>query len=285
MDWNDLRYVIAIADKGSLKAAAAHLGVNHSTAWRRIQILEKQLDCKIFVVDRQGYRLTDTGEGILNNAREMAFNVETIRLSTSINKKEMQGLIRITAPNTIANQILPEMIYKFNQQYPLTYFEITEDIRSLDIGKLEADIAIRSNIKAPGNLIARKLQRAPWAIFAHSNLIPKGKVDLNLLKKQPLIGYKGFDISVVKWFREHVSSGPYHISCNNVATAYGSAINKLGFALLPVLMSTDLEEVYRLPDFGDYMWLLAHPEMRNVSRVRVFWDFLLEQNKKGFLFN
>jgi DNA-binding transcriptional LysR family regulator len=284
MDWNDLRYVIAIADKGSLKSASDELGVNHSTVWRRVKILEKHLGCQIFIVDRQGYRLTVVGEEVLNNARKIASSVESIKLSTSINKKDMQGLIRITAPNTIASEKLPEIIYRFKTKYPLIQFEIIQEVRNLNIGKLEADIAIRSNAKAPDNLIARKLQPAPWAIFAHQDLVPKGGVKINELKNQPLIGYTGFDIKAVKWFRSHVSDGPYHINCNNVATAFGCARNKLGFALLPVLMSTDLVEVHRLPEFDEYIWLLAHPEMRNVIRVKVFWDFLLEQNEEGLIF-
>lgn len=278
-----MRYVIAIAEKGSLKSAADHLGVNHSTAWRRIQGLEKKLGCQLFIVDRQGYRLTDVCEDILINARKMAAHVEAIQLSTAINKKDMQGLIRITAPNTIATKILPEMIYKFKSKYPLISFEIIEGINDLDIAKREADIAIRANNKAPENVIARKLKQAPWAIFAHPDLIPVGKIDLDLLKQLPLIGYKGFETKATKWFSVHVCDGPYIITCNNVATAHGCALNKLGFALLPALLSTDLQEVYRLPEeYGGYIWLLAHPEMRQVSRVKAFWDFLLAQNQQGF---
>ncbi|MGF1696286.1 LysR family transcriptional regulator [Vibrio lamellibrachiae] len=282
MDWNDLRYVIAIAEQGSLKAAAEHIGVNHSTAWRRIQGLEEQLGCQIFIADRQGYRLTDAGLEVLESAKKMASHVEAIQLSTHINKKDMQGLIRLTAPNTMASRTLPEMIYKFNQKYPLVEFEIIEGIGDLDLGKREADIAIRANMKAPENVIARKLKQAPWAFFAHPDLVPKQKMDLELLRKQPLIGYKGFEPRPVKWFRQNVSSGPYSITCNNVETAKGCAKNKLGIALLPALMSTELVEVYRLPnEFSGYIWLLAHPEMRKVVRVKAFWDFLLEQNEKG----
>ena len=48
MDWNDLKYLIAVADSGSLKAAAKHLGVNHTTVWRKMQSLEEHLDCQLF---------------------------------------------------------------------------------------------------------------------------------------------------------------------------------------------------------------------------------------------
>ncbi|PMK03378.1 LysR family transcriptional regulator [Vibrio sp. 10N.261.55.A7] len=281
MDWNDLRYVIAIAEQGNLKAAASSLGVNHSTAWRRVQALEQQLGCQIFIADRQGYRLTDTGIEVLESARKVALHVETIQLRTSINKQDMEGLIRITAPNTVASRSIPRMIAMFNQIYPLIEFQIIEDVGDLDLGKREADLAIRANVAAPNNLIARKLKKAPWGFFAHPDIIPKKPMDLELLKQQPLIGYSGLDTRAVRWLRQHVSSGPYSITCNHVETAKGCALNKLGFALLPSLMSTELEEVYRLPDeCSGFMWLLAHPEMRNVVRVKAFWDFLLEQNNK-----
>jgi DNA-binding transcriptional LysR family regulator len=71
MNWDDLKYLIAVSEKGSLKAAAAHLGVNHTTAWRKMQNLEKQLRSQLFVVDRRGYLLTDMGSLILDSARKI----------------------------------------------------------------------------------------------------------------------------------------------------------------------------------------------------------------------
>jgi DNA-binding transcriptional LysR family regulator len=59
IDWDDVRYFLAVARGGSVRAAAEGLGVNHSTVLRRIAELEARLGAHMFQKLPSGYRLTD----------------------------------------------------------------------------------------------------------------------------------------------------------------------------------------------------------------------------------
>lgn len=276
MDWNDLRFLIAVAEKGTLKAAADHLGVNHTTAWRRIQALEKDVGCQLLVGDRRGYHLTDEGESVLEHARLMSAHVDAIKLQTSSKTIEIKGLIRITAPGTIAWQQLPILIAEFRQIYPEVEFEILEESAALNLGKREADIALRASPTPPDDVIAKKIGIVPWAIYANESLISKQDMTLDDIKCQPIIDYSGFHNSASNWFQKQMAASYKPITCNNILAAYNSALNGLGFALLPMDQSYELVKAFQLPEeYNSAFWLLAHPEMRNAARIKAFWDFLL----------
>lgn len=280
MDWNDIRYVIAVAEKGSLHQAAKSLGVNHSTAWRRIQALEKSLGCQLFVADRQGYFLTEEGERALQHARTISAHMDAIALETGGKNLQMNGLIRITAPGNFAWKILPKLIYQFRQIHPLVEFEIIETAEQLAIEKREADLAIRATFDSPDNLIGRKLFDVPWGVFCHQDIHNKS-MTLEELQDENMIAYRHFDNVVSRWFNQHFKQSKKVVYCNSVNTAQGAAAAKLGFALLPISTQDKLIEVFRLPEpLTSGIWLLAHPEMRNAARIKAFWDFVVEQNKK-----
>src|SRR6204780_5839727 len=71
IDWDDVRYFLAVARGGSVRAAAGRLGVNHSTVLRRIAQLEERLGAHMFEKLPSGYRLTEAGEEILELAVQM----------------------------------------------------------------------------------------------------------------------------------------------------------------------------------------------------------------------
>ena len=71
IDWDDVRYFLAVARGGSVRAAAEHLGVNHSTVLRRIAQLEERLGAQMFEKLPSGYRLTAAGEEVLELANQM----------------------------------------------------------------------------------------------------------------------------------------------------------------------------------------------------------------------
>jgi DNA-binding transcriptional LysR family regulator len=68
IDWDDVRYFLAVARGGSVRAAAERLGVNHATVLRRIAQLEERLGAQMFEKLPSGYRLTAAGEEVLEFA-------------------------------------------------------------------------------------------------------------------------------------------------------------------------------------------------------------------------
>ncbi|WP_320823024.1 LysR family transcriptional regulator [Reinekea sp.] len=279
MDWNDLKYLIAVSDKGSLKTAAKHLGVNHTTVWRKMQSLEAQLDCQLFTASRSGYRLTEAGEAILADARRMESLADSIRFQSQARLTEIRGLIRLTAPGEIAFGFLPKIIAEFQVTYPRVEFEILEETRSLNISNREADIAIRATSEIPDNLIGRKIRDIPWALFASKEFVKQHKVQFGegeySIDGLPVIPYRLFDSPAARWFNEKTLHNPRPVATNRIKGAYQYALNHMGIALLPYMLAEPLVELYRLPDnYNSQLWLLANKDLRNTARIKTFWDFL-----------
>ncbi len=280
MDWNDLKYVIAIADKGTLKAASAQLNVNSTTVWRRIQQLESQLSAQLFVVTRKGYQLTEAGQAVLESARRMESLADGIVIQSALQHEKVQGLIRVTAPSTLATDTLPRWVREFRSEHPDVEFEILESEQTLDIEHREADIAIRASHSAPQNLIARKMREISLSIYASKAFLEASgystQVTLADIDKLRAIDYIHLDNPAVHWYQKRIKHNPKSIYCNSITTALNAALNDQGIALLPNDESYDLVELYRLDEkFNSSLWILANKDLRNTARIKAFWDFLI----------
>jgi len=81
LSWDDFRHVKAIADSGSLNGAAHALGINHSTAFRKLGQIEQRLGARLFKRERSGYTLTAAGEEMVRLAERMERDVAAFTIS------------------------------------------------------------------------------------------------------------------------------------------------------------------------------------------------------------
>src|ERR1700712_6030353 len=103
IDWDDVRHFLAVARGGSVRAAAAHLGVNHSTVLRRIAQLEERLGARMFEKLPSGYRLTEAGEEVLEFAEEMEASSHRMETRVFGRDQNIRGLLRVTLTAPLAN--------------------------------------------------------------------------------------------------------------------------------------------------------------------------------------
>src|SRR5215475_2498484 len=96
IDWDDVRYFLAVARGGSVRAAAERLRVNHSTVLRRIAQLEERLGARMFEKRPSGYRLTDAGEEVLEFAEQMEASSNQLETRVFGRDQSMRGLLRVT---------------------------------------------------------------------------------------------------------------------------------------------------------------------------------------------
>ena len=78
-EWSDLRHFLAVARSGSTLSAAKILGVNQTTVARRIAALEEALGEKLFEKTAGGYRLTEVGSAMVQNAERVESEIEGVR--------------------------------------------------------------------------------------------------------------------------------------------------------------------------------------------------------------
>lgn len=278
MNWNDVRFLLAVAEHGTLHQAAEALRVSHTTVWRRVQSLEKQVGAQLFISDRQGYRLTDVGKEVIHHAQTISDNMDAIDRITTGQSTELKGVIRLTAPAQATNNLLPGILKKFQSRYPQIRFEVLLANTELDLEKREADIAIRGTSNVPDNLIGRCLGKTTWSLFVHKDLYEGDMIDVEDIKNLPIIGHRQVLSSAARWYEHAFEDVPKTVICNDLDSAKGFAEVGMGVTLLPTNEETPMTEIFRLPEqYGAELWLLTHKEMRTSAKIKAFWDFLLEE--------
>ncbi|TNF97858.1 MAG: LysR family transcriptional regulator, partial [Gammaproteobacteria bacterium] len=141
MDWRALQDVVAVAETGSLSAAARRLNVSQPTVGRRIEQLELQLGAVLFNRTAQGLSLTKVGENIINHARRMEEEALAIERTASGANQQLQGNVRISLIEDLGIGWLPEKLKAFHAQFPQLSIDVNIDNRDVNLLRREADIA------------------------------------------------------------------------------------------------------------------------------------------------
>src|ERR1700723_3991767 len=106
IDWDDVRYFLAVSRGGSVRAAAGRLGVNHSTVLRRIAQLEEHLGAQMFEKLPSGYRPTAAGEEILEFAEQMEASSNRLETRVFGRDQSVRGRLRVKLAPTLATHLL-----------------------------------------------------------------------------------------------------------------------------------------------------------------------------------
>src|SRR5262249_7797111 len=143
IDWDDVRYFLAVARGGSVRAAAERLEVNHSTVLRRIGQLEERLGAQMFEKLPSGYRLTDAGEEILEFAVQMEASSNQLETRVFGRDQSVRGLLRVTLAPTLATHLLMPDFADFARRHPEVEMQILSSDERVNLTNREADVAIR----------------------------------------------------------------------------------------------------------------------------------------------
>ena len=185
IDWDDVRYFLAVARGGSVRAAAEHLGVNHSTVLRRIAQLEERLGAQMFEKLPSGYRLTAAGEEVLEFADQMDASSHQLQTRVFGRDQGVRGLLRVTLAPTLATHLLMPDFADFARLHPDIEMEILSSGELANLTNREADVAIRvvydrktlplnlHGLKGP-DLFGGVYMSRDWPRGARARLIPSG---------------------------------------------------------------------------------------------------------------
>src|ERR1700755_445235 len=143
IDWDDIRYFLAVTRGGSVRAAAGHLGVNHATVLRRIAQLEDRLGAQMFEKLPSGYRLTAAGEGVLELAIQMEASSHQLETRVFGRDQSVSGLLRVTLTPILATHLLIPDFAEFARLHPDIEMEILSSGELANLTNREADVAIR----------------------------------------------------------------------------------------------------------------------------------------------
>ncbi|MFV2060980.1 MAG: LysR family transcriptional regulator [Gammaproteobacteria bacterium] len=278
MDWDNLRFFLAVARKGSIRAASVDLAVNHSTVTRRITAFEKKLGVRLFERLPNGYVLTPTGEEMMKSAQHVEDEIVKLDRQVIGRDAQLNGTLRVTMPAALATHLIMPDITAFTEMYPLIQLELAFSNEEFNLRKREADIAIRMTPNPPDYLVGRQILQPAKGVYASHEYIKNNNPDL-LPDKMRWIGWENVEQQEWNKASQYSSSPILHIADDLVA--HLEAVKSgMGIAMLPCFLADKEPSIQRLEllDMSNTcgaLWILTHEDLRSSGRVRAFIDFML----------
>jgi DNA-binding transcriptional LysR family regulator len=285
MDWNDLRYFVSVAERGSTLKAGRALRVSQTTVARRIAALEEAIGLTLFERRAAGYALTPDGEALLRHARQVSAAADQFAQAAGSRTRELSGSVRLTTQD-IFMVLLAPMLRELHERHPDILIELDEGQQMRDLGAGEADIALRSVADLEGGgIVGRRLCNDDWTLYcsreyADANGVPATRDEL---RKHAFIGGGGGGLwkAYSAWL-DDLGLQEQVIMHHGSATGMLSAIRSgLGIAVLPSILADAQPDLVRcIPPKAHHkrsLWLLTHERVRHTPRVRAVIDFLYER--------
>jgi DNA-binding transcriptional LysR family regulator len=277
IDWDDIRYFLAVARGGSLRAGAEGLGVNHSTALRRIAQLEERLGTQMFEKLPSGYRLTAAGEEVLEFADQMQASSRQLETRVFGRDQSVRGLLRVTLPPPLAAHLLMPDVAEFVRLHPDIEMEFLSSGELANLTNREADVAIRvvyERKTLPLNLNGLKGPELFGGFYMSRDRLSAWHAGAPAPRWIAISGH-----GVPDWSREGevcTTGAPFRTT--DLDAQIAAVRQGIGITTLPCFVGDADPLLVRVPDtelhlYGT-LWLLTQGETRKTKRVRLFTEFI-----------
>ena len=288
LDWNDLRYFLAVARGGSTLAAGRMLRVSQTTVARRIAALEQALGFPLFERRQAGYSLTGEGEALLDRAKAVEASADAFAEAAGAHSRDSSGTVRITSEEIYAQGLVAPYLRELRDLQPDIMIEIDSSQALRDLGEGEADIALRSSSKAqPASLVGRQIAVDDWTLYCSRDYAARNGAPTSVedLHHHPIVGGGGGNLWVhyQQWLQQlglEEQVAVHHATSIGLLSAVRSGF---GVAVLPCIVADGDPDLLRCipprPGHGRVLWLLTHERVRHTPRVRAVIDFLYDRLK------
>ncbi len=283
-DWSLIRAFLAVAEHGSLSAAARDLGASQPTLGRQIRQLESTLGQVLFHRQVRGLNLTETGQVLLEPARRMRAAMIEIELAAAGRETTLEGAVRITASETVSQFHLPPILAQLRELHPGISIDVVSTDSSENLLFREADIAIRMYRPEQLELVAVHLGDVALGLFGSRAYFDRVGRPASLMEvfRHPLIGFdrnedliEGMRERGMKatrdWFAFRCDSHPVNWALIRAGCGLGFGHREMGRD------DPEVEEIALPLDIPTMpVWLATHQALRHAPRIAAVWDALAE---------
>lgn len=273
MDWSDYSVLLAIAESGSLAAAARSTGQSHPTMMRRLNAIEARLGARVFERFRHGYQPTVAGEALLKAARDMREIATEAERKVAGRDNRPTGSVVLTTTDTLFAGLLAPILAPFRNAFPGIVLDIRVSNDVYDLARRDAEIALRPSSDPELNLAGRRLGLIRQALYVPAET--NGSVD-----EVPMLGPSA-DMpygALHAWMKDAGLDARCVLRFNSILSMYNAARIGAGAAILPTYLADDDASLRRTGEpiaaLETELWLLVHPDLRKTARVRAVLDYL-----------
>lgn len=290
MEWNDLRAFVAVHRERSFAGAARTLGVNATTVARRIERLEASLGTMLFQRSADGLISTGSAEAIAEQAQAMERSADLVRSHTGGEDARLEGSVAVSVTNVYASHFLLRHLRAFRTAHPLIDIEIRSSDALVDLGRGEAELAVRFRTAGTGPgpstgvvaVTAQRIGSVGFAVYASKRYLARRGTPKSLLD------LAAHDVVVhriaASYFpaNDWIAAARERAKTTLLADEYGAmtaaVVADFGLACLPIFVALhhrDLVAVGHVPIDARDAWLLMPADLKRVARVRALRDFVV----------
>ncbi|WP_374673258.1 LysR family transcriptional regulator [Ideonella sp.] len=282
-DWNHARAFLAIAEEGSLSAAARALGMVQPTLGRQLAALEAELGVPLFMRHGRGLELTPSGRQLLAHVQAMGEAAHALSLAAAGRNDSLEGRVTISASEVMATYVLPGMLAKLNHTLPQLSVQLISSNATTNLTRREADIAVRLFKPTQSDHICKRVGQISGNLYATPGYLaslgaPRCPADF---AGAAFIGSHSDNTGYIELLREcgfPVSEDNFRHCSESRVTQWEMAKAGLGLAVMQEDVGHDEPSVVpvlpRIERMSGQLWLVTHQELRTSSRIRAVFDFL-----------
>lgn len=283
-DWSLVQAFLAVAETGSLSAAARQLGRSQPTLGRQIKTVEAQLGAELFRRQPRGFSLTQTGTDLVGPAQAMRDAMRQIAISAAGQQARLDGTVRITASVATSAMHLPPIIAKIRKLEPQIAIELVPSDDTSNLLFREADIAVRMYRPTQLDLVTQHIGDIELGVFASKSYLENNGAPISFenMMDHDFVGYDTLPhiIDGMAQVGLRADRDMFKVRCDD-HIAYWELVRAgcgIGFAQAnvgrPDPLVVELMKDIQIPPLP--IWLTAHEAMRQTPRIRRVWDLLAE---------
>lgn len=279
MDWDDLRFLLAVARHGSHAAAARALGVAQPTVGRRLEALQHALGVRL--LERRAGHTAPTAAGAALLARaerveEQVLSAERAARAVAL-ESELAGCVRITAPDWIVGRALPGAVEAVAAQAPALRLDLRAEPQHVALAGNGADLALRPGRFAGRGEWQRAVGHAAFALYASASYLERRGLpraaDRGRGHALVLMDDSTGPIADVRWLQAAAARARVLARVNGREAMARLALAGVGIACLPVVVGDASPGLRRVESLGEApartLWLGVHRDQRRLRRVQL----------------
>jgi DNA-binding transcriptional LysR family regulator len=288
LDWDDLRFFLAIARRGSLSAAALDLHVAQSTVGRRLASLEANLGVRLLNRTPDGYVPTSAGLSVRQKAERLEAEAQSLERDLGGQDNRLSGLVRVTCAESVASHILAPCFAELHATHPDIMIELIPHSSELSLAMREADISVRLKRSDQHDLIVRRVGTLAFGLYASNGYLERhGHPDLSAGCSGQYLVAQLDDIEdqpQIRWLLDLAPRARISVQTSSHEAAVFAAIHGGGLACLARFRADSEDRLARLvvpiSAPSTEIWLMVHKDNRDTARIRVVLNYLIEYFRK-----
>jgi DNA-binding transcriptional LysR family regulator len=284
LDPKDLDLVLALVRGRTLGDAGRRLGQDTSTVYRAVKRLEQRLGLSLFDRSRHGMAPSELALALAQRAEAIEAELDRARELLRDGDLALTGTLRVTASDIVLPGLLMPLLPAFRQAYPLLDLELRANNQRASLDRREADVALRATARPPEHLVGVQLGRIRSAVWASRRFLeaqPSGTEVGAMTWAAPDADETLPDYPSKRWRRKHHPQVVPQVRCDGMLAVAQAVQAGLAVGVAPYFLMAgrpDLVDLSgHLSELDIDLWLLTHPDVRHLRRVKVFFEFVRER--------